>query len=159
MKDKFFLLIGILIIAWSFYAVLQRPAPAKYQKTDNSLQLSVNSFIRIGDKNISVEIADTDEERTLGLSGRESLESDYGLLFVFDTPGKYGFWMHDMNFSIDIIWIDENWKVVGIERLVNPDTYPKIFYPIETIKYVLEINSGESSRLGIDTGSVLSFVE
>lgn len=153
MKNTFFLILGILIIGGSFYLFLQKPAPAHYQKKADSLQLIANSFIQIGDQTISVEIADTDEERMRGLSGRESLASGHGLLFIFETPAKYGFWMKDMKFPIDIIWIGSDWKVVGIQSMVNPDTYPEVFYPPVSVKYILEINSGEASRLGIDTGT------
>lgn len=112
--------------------------------------------VRVGDKIISVEVADTDTLRTQGLSGRDSLPPNSGMLFIFETPSKYGFWMKDMNFPLDIVWIDESWQVVGVDRLINPDTFPKVFYPNSAVKYVLEINSGETSMLGIDTGSKLS---
>ena len=153
MKDKFFLLIGIAIVVWAFYMFLQKPAPARYQVSTEAT--STTSVVKVGEESIVVELADTDAERILGLSGRESLESGHGLLFIFDAPGKYGIWMKDMNFPIDIVWVGENWQVVSVERLVNPDTYPNIFYPTEEAKYVLEIPAGESSRLGIDTGSTL----
>lgn len=65
--------------------------------------------------------------------------------------------MKDMNFPIDIVWIGEDWKVVSINTLVNPDTYPEVFYPALPVKYVLELNSGEASILGIDTLTQLYF--
>ena len=63
--------------------------------------------IHIGRVPIAVAIADTLEKRTQGLSGRESLSANEGLLFVFSTSGAYGIWMKDMRFPIDIIWISE----------------------------------------------------
>ena len=84
---------------------------------------------------------------------------DTGLIFVFDTPGKYGFWMKNMKFSIDIAWIDETLQVVGVERLINPDTYPKVFYPPGNIKYVLEIGAGEAQKYGIDIGQFISYLQ
>ncbi|MDO8565197.1 MAG: DUF192 domain-containing protein [bacterium] len=155
MKDKFFLLVGLVVIISSFYLFLQKPAPAKYQEA-NSLQLTANS-LKIGDASIRVEIADTEEERNQGLSDRLSIDNGSGMLFIFEIPGTYGFWMHDMNFPIDIVWIASDWNVVGVQTQINPDTYPEVFYPPNSVKYVLEINSGEASRLGIDTGSILYF--
>ncbi|MSR87693.1 MAG: DUF192 domain-containing protein [Candidatus Zambryskibacteria bacterium] len=151
LKNTFFFIIGITIIAWSVYMFLQGPAPAHYQKVSTS---QVDT-LRIDDSTITVEIADTDEERSIGLSGRETLPSGQGLLFIFDETGLYGFWMYDMNYPIDIVWINSDWTVAGVQSGIDPDTYPKLFYPPSPIKYVLEINSGDASRLGIDTGSRL----
>lgn len=151
------MIIGVAIVVWSFYTFLQKPVPERYQ-TNNQL-LTTNSKILIGDKSIEVEIARTNEERVRGLSGRESVEPNTGLLFVFDTPGRYGFWMKDMKFAIDIVWVDEGWEVVGIESMINPDSYPMTFYPPEDIRYVLELNSNEASSLGIDIGTRLYLEE
>src|SRR3989344_4406691 len=117
MKDKFFLVLGIMIILGSFYLFIQKPAPEYHQFTP---------LIRIGDQTIAVEIADSEEERNLGLSGRESMPSGSRLLFIFNLSGKYGFWMKDMYFPIDIVWIDESWQVIGVERNLDPDTYPQV---------------------------------
>jgi len=148
MKDKILLLLGIALVVWSFYMVLGQPAPESYQNY---------SLLKIGDNTIQVELADTNEKRSHGLSGRDPLSQDTGLLFIFENIGIYGFWMKDMKFSIDIVWIDEMWQVIGVERDVSPNTYPKTFYPNRAVKYVLEINSGEASRLGIDIGQQVFF--
>jgi uncharacterized membrane protein (UPF0127 family) len=60
-----------------------------------------------------------------------------------------------MRFPIDIIWLDADWKVVGLERGVKPETFPTVFYPKTVALYVLELALGETSRLGIDIGSKL----
>ncbi|MEK7227287.1 MAG: DUF192 domain-containing protein [Patescibacteria group bacterium] len=147
MKNFFFLVVGLAVITGSFYLVMQKPAPSRYQAIQT---------IQIGEKTIIVEIADTEVEREMGLSGRETLADGAGMLFIFGTPGKYGFWMKDMNFPIDIVWVDESFIVRGVERLVNPYTYPRVFYPPDNIKYVLEIGAGEASNLGIDIGTKVS---
>lgn len=97
---------------------------------------------KIDDQQIYVSIADTPQKRTLGLSGKERLEKNEGMLFIFDRPDLYQFWMKDMNFAIDIIWIDENKQIVGKTENINPETYPKTFGPPQKIKYVLETNPG-----------------
>lgn len=109
--------------------------------------------LQIGGTTINIDIADTPAEREQGLSGRVSLPDDYGLLFVFDTPGDYGFWMKDMNFAIDIVWINAEKKIVGVENSVSPATYPNVFYPKEPVLYVLEVPAGFAKGHHIDIGS------
>ncbi|HRZ30119.1 MAG TPA: DUF192 domain-containing protein [Candidatus Paceibacterota bacterium] len=99
-------------------------------------------MITIAGKEFKLEIADTNEERQQGLSGRASLPRDTGLLFVFEQPGRYGFWMKEMNFPIDIVWLDKNKKVLGTTKNLQPSSYPKIFYSPENTSYALEINTG-----------------
>ena len=74
-----------------------------------------------------------------------------GLLFIFDKTGDYGFWMKDMNFPIDIIWIKDD-KVVYVLPDVKQDSYPNVFYSSEPANEVLEINAGLSEKLGINAG-------
>src|SRR3989338_8783915 len=79
------------------------------------------SYVKIAGQNVEVEVADTQEEQELGLSGRKNLKENEGILFVFDAPGKYGFWMKDMNFSIDMIWLAEDAKVIYIKKDARPE--------------------------------------
>lgn len=109
-------------------------------------------YLQIGQNKIEVEIADDEAERARGLSGRAVLESNHGLLFIFDAPDRYGFWMKEMNFPIDIIWLDENWRVADISKNVSPDSYPQVFYPPRPIKYVIEVNAGWSNQNNLQIG-------
>jgi Uncharacterized conserved protein len=111
--------------------------------------------IEIGGAEIKVDVADTSAERSMGLSGRKSLKEGEGMLFVFDSPSKYGFWMKDMNFAIDIVWIGEDKKVLGIEKGVLPETYPKIFYPPGEVAYALEVPATFSDTIGLEVGQSL----
>ena len=104
---------------------------------------------------IPVTIADTDESREQGLSGTPTLAPGTGKLFIFDHPGKYSFWMKDMNYPIDIVWIDEEWKVVSITEAVSPLSYPMTFYPSEPVRYVLEVNAYEAVPLNLSIGTQL----
>lgn len=81
-----------------------------------------HSTLTINNKTISVEIADTENARSLGLSGRKSLGSDQGMLFIWDKEVYPIFWMKDMNFSLDLIWINAV-KIVAInENVPNEPT-------------------------------------
>lgn len=145
MKDIFFLIIGLIVIVGSVVLFLQSPRTSGQKE----------GIIRIGENEIRVEIADNDEERSMGLSDRGALLPGYGMLFVFDTPGSYGFWMKNMKFPIDIIWIDENSRIIGIEKSVQPETYPNVFYPPSPVKYVLELPAGFADLHKINAGSMI----
>jgi len=96
--------------------------------------------------------------RQKGLSGRESLSPKSGMLFVFDSSSeKNCFWMKDMKFAIDMVWIDDQKNVVTVTQNVGPDTYPSVFCPEVSVKYGLEINAFSAEKYGIKTGEKLSF--
>lgn len=118
----------------------------------------VNTVI-FGEKTYFVEISDTNTERQRGLSFHTPLTSDEGMLFVFEKEDFHGFWMKDMLFSIDIIWIDANLRVVHIEREVSPETYPKVFRPESKSLYVLEILAGQSEINNIKIGDSLKILK
>ena len=107
---------------------------------------------------IKIELADTAKKRQLGLSGRKSISENDGMLFVFASSSKNNcFWMKDMNFAIDMVWLDDQKKVVTITQNVGPETYPKSFCPDSPAKYGLELKSGNSNTKGITTGVELRF--
>jgi uncharacterized membrane protein (UPF0127 family) len=108
---------------------------------------------------LEAELANTRASRELGLSGRASMGDNEGLLFAFDKPGRYGFWMKDMQFPLDIIWINENGIVVSIERGLTPESYPKIFMNQAEASYVLEINAGLAERFGLYLGSKVKMTD
>jgi|SRR3989344_2593852 len=147
MKNFFFLILGLVIILGSIFLFLKQPVSRGEQV----------KFVKINDASIQVEVVRTPEARNQGLSGREVLPEGTGMLFVFEKSGQYGFWMKEMNFAIDIVWIAESFEVASIEHEVAPETFPKIFYPNQAVKYVLELPAGTSRNIGIDTGSIVYF--
>ena len=125
---------------------------------------------KTGEK-IFIEIASTSEEQEQGLSGKSKLMEfvrdqkirTEGMLFVFSEPRVLNFWMKDMRFDLDIIWLDENLKIVHIAKNAQADSYNKQNPASSTIfsngnnpaKYVLEINSGLSNELNLREGDTL----
>ncbi len=105
---------------------------------------------------VKVELADTPKKRAQGLSGRTSLSDETGMLFVYEEPGRYDFHMKDMNFSIDIIWMDETGKVVDITRSLSPDSYPGTVTSRVPAHYVLEVPAGFSRRHNVGIGDIAS---
>lgn len=102
---------------------------------------------------IPVYLADNPRVRTRGLSNKTFLPEGEGMLFVFEQPGMYSFWMKDMNFAIDMVWINEEGTVVHIESNVAPETYPELFVSRDPALYVLEVNAGFARGLGLTVGT------
>ena len=116
------------------------------------LQRSAYPTLTLGGTEIKLELAQTDEEQELGLSYRDSLPEDTGMLFVYTQDARPSFWMKGMNFPLDIIWLDKNWEIVGYEDGVAPDTYPKTFPAPAPIRYVLEVNAGFVDKHSLKVG-------
>ncbi len=115
--------------------------------------------VDVNGKKIQVEIADTPDKRSLGLSLRDSMPRDRGMLFVFDEEGVYAFWMKNMEFNLDIIWINSTGTVVHVEKDLKPCL--EICPSYESVKpalYVLEVNSGVSDELGIVEGTSIKVI-
>jgi uncharacterized membrane protein (UPF0127 family) len=113
--------------------------------------------ISIGSATLQLELADTAAERTQGLSGRASLPQNTGLLFIFENSAMWGFWMKDMHFSIDMIWLDRDFNVVGLKENATPESYPQSFTPDKPALYVLETNTGFIKQHQIKLGTQLMY--
>jgi uncharacterized membrane protein (UPF0127 family) len=102
---------------------------------------------------VDAEVVRTPQERQQGLSGRASLPLGSGMLFVFESPEMRTFWMKDMNFAIDIIWLDGSWQVISVTENATPDTFPDTFSPTRPAQYVLEVPAFFARDNGITTGT------
>ena len=108
---------------------------------------------------IPVEVADTSQKRNLGLGKRSGLKKDWGMLFVFEKRKAHRFWMKDMEFALDIIWLD-NYRIVHILRNVQPTIQgekPAILAPPDPANFVLEIEAGRASELRLKQGDLLKY--
>ncbi len=149
MKGKLLLLFGLLLITllpFFFFREMPLDAPSSQGRTS----------LYVGGVLVFVEIADTIPKQVRGLSGKESLQENEGLLFAFGDEAKHGIWMKEMRFPIDIVWAKEGGEIVHTERQVSPDTYPQVFEPDENARYVLELPAGFLDRNNIQEGGVLS---
>jgi hypothetical protein len=114
-------------------------------------------YVKIAGQEVKVELALTPEIRTAGLSGRDGLKENEGMLFVFSKPGKFSFWMKEMNFPIDIIWLGEDLKVVYIKKDARPESYPESYGLDVNAKYVLEVNADFSEKNNLQVGDPAVF--
>ena len=105
-------------------------------------ELKYEAYIVIEDKTVHIEKVDTPDEMARGLSDFQSLNNNEGMFFVFGRSDLQGIWMKDMNFSIDVIWFDKNYKVVDYVENLSPETYPHVFFPKQKALYALEVPAG-----------------
>lgn len=107
---------------------------------------------------IKVEVADSVWERAEGIMFRKSLGENQGMLFVLEEEERPRFWMKNMNFPLDIIWIKQDKRVAQISRNATPctDNCPT-FNPSEKVKYVLEVPAGFADSRQVKPGDRLNF--
>lgn len=150
----------MVIILGSFYLF------ANMQILETLIPLQTQNFgtqVKIKDTILNVEVADTPGKRSKGLSGRESLATGSGMLFVFPEEKKYQFWMKEMKFPIDFIFIKDG-KVVDLLNNASPpnpnqkaETLP-IYQPIVPINMMLEVNAGFIQANSIKVGDLVFLV-
>jgi len=109
---------------------------------------------------ITAELAVTDEERARGLMYREKIDPDQGMLFIFEEEDRYSFWMKNMKFSLDLIWLDREKRIVHIERNVPPcQSLPCPSYaPSLLALYVLELKAGSADENRLKMYDKLEFI-
>ncbi len=154
MKNKLFYSLIILIFLSSLGLIISQRINDNSNGKTSSIKNNI-SKLEIGNKTISVEIAQTEAERTKGLSGRKNLSPDSGMLFIFDKPDFYQFWMKDMNFPLDIVWLDKNYQVVDLTENLLPSSYPATVTSLKLAQFVLEMASGSIEGLQIKVGDRL----
>ncbi|MGM0439178.1 MAG: DUF192 domain-containing protein [Patescibacteria group bacterium] len=106
---------------------------------------------------LKAQIAATDYQRKKGLSSRKEIAEKEGMIFTFEEEDFHSIWMKDMNFSIDIIWINSEKEIVDIKRNASPDSYPETFRPNKPAKYVLEVKAGFVEKNNLKIGDTLDF--
>lgn len=107
---------------------------------------------------LQAEIAASEPDRRRGLLFRRGLADNQGMLFIFDKEGQYNFWMKNMRFPLDIIWIDAQKIVVDMTKNALPckDSCAGLI-AAGAVKYVLEIKSGFIEKNGVKIGDSVDF--
>ena len=117
------------------------------------------TYLTIGTQQFTVEVADTSEKQEQGLSGRSSIGSD-GMLFPFSPPAQSRFWMKDMLFDLDFIWIANNQVVEITQSVPHPspgvtqDQLP-IYQPQQAVDMMLEVEAGFVEQNNIQVGQTV----
>lgn len=109
---------------------------------------------------ILADVAITDEDQIKGLSIKDQMNKNEGMLFVYGEPSRQSFWMKDMKFPIDIIWLNGTGSVVHIEENLSP-CVPSLecpsFSPNENAQYVLETVAGFAQKHHLEIGTDVDF--
>jgi uncharacterized protein len=105
---------------------------------------------------VAVEVARTDEARTRGLMDRPRLDADAGMLFVFDESAPHAFWMKNTLIPLDMIFIDDTGRIVGIVERAEPRTLTSRDVGVPS-RYVLEVNGGWAAAHGVAKGDTVRF--
>jgi uncharacterized membrane protein (UPF0127 family) len=152
--------LGLMVAALVLFTVSVHGAAAQESTPPWRFQLpwkTETSTVTVGDQQLTVEVADTSLLRTRGLSYRNGLSPGTGMLFVFGEPRPLSFWMYEMRFCLDIIWI-VNGQIAGAAESVCPvedrhSTDIPVYSSPSAVSYVLEVPAGWMDEHGFDVGT------
>lgn len=148
-----------IILILSLYGNINRHK-TKEASFIESLTKEQKSTVIIRDIEIVVDIAETSEEKSQGLSGRKSLGENEGMIFLFGNNSRPSFWMKDMLIPIDIIWIANN-SIVDIHKNIpapdseKPYSDLPLYSPKKPINFVLEVNAGFVEQNNFNIGDTV----
>ena len=151
--------IAVAAVIIGIVGVLSIPSDSKLESVEFP-----RGTIKIDDKVLEVQIADTEPRRVRGLMFQNQLPYNEGMIFVFNESGIYSLWMLNMQFSLDMIWFDENGNVVHIEQDIPPCKSATEIMACQSItpsgqaKYILEVTSGFVKEFGITKESKLEII-
>lgn len=145
-KTGLYIFFAIIALAIVFFFAKGIKAP------DSNLKDLQRGSAEIGENKLEIYLAKTPLEQAEGLSNFNTLGTDEGMLFIYDTPSKPAFWMKEMKFPIDIIWILDN-KIVDITENVSTDNGELTkYYPNSDINRVLEVRAGYCQKNNVKRG-------
>lgn len=143
---------------WLFLRYDKAAAPAQNVARCNTNPELERITVSSGETMLITEVAETSRQKYKGLSDRNCLEANHAMLFPYETEGDYCFVMRDMNFPIDMLWLDSAKRVVNVKHDARPENYPAESYcPDSPAQYVLEVTSGLSKQRGWAAGTQFSF--
>jgi len=149
MRKIFYLLAIVLVISFAYLEIKEHTNIGQSYELPN---------VVISNKLIKVAVADDMQKQIDGLSNKPKLGDDEGMLFVFDTKQKRTFWMKQMNFPLDIIWIYDD-RIVNISKNLPPEgENPANKYSSQySVNYVLEVNAGFADNNKIKIGDIVQY--
>lgn len=157
---KVLIFYALLVVAVVIFAITKGTNLLHFNSAGSTKSASANATATVNGTAYKLIIAKSDAEKQKGLSGRNDLAKDTGMLFIFDKKDKYGFWMRDMKFPIDIIWINDDKIVDFVENAPAASNGQSpanliIYRPGAEANYVLEVNAREITKQKIKKGDTV----
>jgi uncharacterized membrane protein (UPF0127 family) len=153
-KKRLKIVLVVLLMALALFVATIAGFVWWHNHTDTRSGYCLDDPISPGFCNITLDPVTTPDEQAEGLSGRDSLSKDNGMIFEFTDSEVHCFWMKDMRFSIDMLWLDEKGTILAKEINVSPSTYPTNFCPEVGARSVVELNANVAKDWPV--GSTLS---
>ena len=150
-KSRDYWKVGLVALLTLFIGAGVSAVSIVIQGAKPCVKLQSNGKCKIG-----LEVVSDEVNLQLGLSGRTNLSANRGMLFVYPSDQELCFWMKDMKFSLDMVWLSSNKQIVAIEKNINPDSYPTTFCHTNA-KYVLELNAGMAEKLDLHEQQTLFY--
>lgn len=119
-----------------------------------------DTWVELAGQRYTVEVADNDEERAMGLMFREEMGIDRGMVFIHESQEPQAYWMKNTKIPLDILYFDNDRKLVSQQRDVPPCSAGNQCPPYPSnapARYVLELNAGQAAKLKLRDGAVLTF--
>ncbi len=152
-----------LLLLWGLLTTFGCVASQSATETTPPNGAPESAVVHIGNASYTVDLAVLPDERQQGLSGREHMAQDEGMLFVFEEERQLYFWMKEMRFPLDIIWIDSQCRLLEVAAEVpmpppnaSNEEIPRAQSP-SPARYVLEVHAGEAARNGLQPGDPVEF--
>lgn len=149
------LVIALAVIAYLFFFSGKKQDKQSIRQVIQSMK--TKQEIIINENKLNAHFVTEPEDRARGLSIFDSLPEDEAMVFQFDKPGKYSFWMREMKFPIDILWLDEEKRVVSLKERAQPEDFPETYKPDDMALYVVEVNAGYVEKNNIAKGDIFSW--
>lgn len=124
--------------------------------SEQSLSEAGDGTRSLGTEAVKMDTLETKQEQMKGYTNRKRPPDNHGFLYVLDKPSRYAYWMKNMLFSTDVVWLSADFRVVDLKAAIAPETYPdQIFEPVQPASYMLEFADGFIPRHGIEIGDVI----
>ncbi len=155
--------VALIALLFVVYFVFYRPnvavstVPSSTATANAASAPDFSHPLTIGSAHLEVAFASTGAEQEQGLSDTNALANGQGMLFLFPSDSMVPFWMKDMNYPLDIIWIGSDKTVEGVAADLSPSTYPNTFSPKAPVRYALEVPAGFAKQNDIIAGTAVSF--
>ncbi len=145
--------IGVALTVTSGVVVAGTLLSQWWYATQISQHLPVSGVLHLGSTQVGLEVAHTETEKQIGLMNRDYLAADRGMAFLFNPPGRVGFWMHQVRFPLDLLFLDAENRIVALSESVPPcNRHCPVYYSPDHTPMVVELPGGSAQKFHLSVG-------